>query len=237
MKAIEDERSRLAHEYEILQKIVASSSVKILAPVSGTFSSQLFSRDSEIRSSNLEEKDASQLTVLAKELANTKAYQVENGQEVAQGDAIGRIVSGENVRFFLTVKTEQRPDIQTGDKVLVELDDRTSFNSTITGVVDGNPPGYSIISGKIDYIASDRYVRTSYASLVTRRKQGIIVPLRSLIDREGQTGVLVVQKTYARFCPVEVLMVKGDQAVVSGINDTTEIVFKGMAFFEGRRVR
>lgn len=237
LKAIEDERSRLAHEYEILQKIVASSSVKILAPVSGTFSSQLFSRDSEIRSSNLEEKDASQLTVLAKELANTKAYQVENGQEVAQGDAIGRIVSGENVRFFLTVKTEQRPDIQTGDKVLVELDDRTSFNSTITGVVDGKPPGYSIISGKIDYIASDRYVRTSYASLVTRRKQGIIVPLRSLIDREGQTGVLVVQKTYARFSPVEVLMVKGDQAVVSGINDTTEIVFKGMAFFEGRRVR
>ena len=135
LKAIEDERSRLAHEYEILQKIVASASVKILAPVSGTFSSQLFSRDSEIRSSNLEEKDASQLTVLAKELANTKAYQVENGQEVAQGDAIGRIVSGENVRFFLTVKTEQRPDIQTGDKVLVELDDRTSFNSTITGVV------------------------------------------------------------------------------------------------------
>ena len=80
-------------------------------------------------------------------------------------------------------------------------------------------------------------MRTSYASLVTRRKQGIIVPLRSLIDREGQTGVLVVQKTYARFCPVEVLMVKGDQAVVSGINDTTEIVLKGMAFFEGRRVR
>ncbi len=237
LKGIEDERSRLAHQYEILQKIVASSSVKILTPVSGTFASQLVPQDLETSSSILAGKDASQLTVLANELANTKSYRVENGQEVAQGDAIGRIVSGENVKFFLTVKTEQRPDIETGDKVLVELDGKTSFNSTITGVVDGEPPGYSIISGEIDYISSDRYMRTSYASLITRRKQGIIVPFRSLIDKEGQTGVLVVQKTYARFCPVEVLMVKGEQAAVSGINDTTEIVLKGMTFFEGRRVR
>ncbi|HHY17884.1 MAG TPA: hypothetical protein GX524_07375 [Firmicutes bacterium] len=237
LKGIEDERSRLSKRVEVLRKVTASSSVKILSPVSGTFFSQLVSLDPDICSSYLSEKDASELTVLAKDLAGARTYRVETGQEVAQGDLIGRIVSGEDVRFFLTVKTEQRADVRTGDRVLIELEDKTSLGAAITGVVDGKPPGYSIISGKISYVSPDDYVRTSYTSLITRRKQGVIIPVKSLIEKDGQSGVLVVQKTYARFCTVDILMVKGDQAVVSGINEATEIVLKGMGFFEGRRVR
>ena len=63
------------------------------------------------------------------------------------------------------------------------------------------------------------------------------MPVKSLVDKNGQTGVLLVQKTYAVFHPVEVRMIKGDRAVVQGISETSEIVLKGMKFLEGRRVR
>jgi len=43
---------------------------------------------------------------------------VEDGQEVGYGDMIGRIVSGEDVKFFLVVKTEHRPDVTTWEQDL-----------------------------------------------------------------------------------------------------------------------
>ena len=77
LKGIEDERSRLSKRVEVLRKVTASSSVKILSPVSGTFFSQLVSLDPDICSSYLSEKDASELTVLAKDLAGARTYRVE----------------------------------------------------------------------------------------------------------------------------------------------------------------
>lgn len=237
LMALEDRRAQLAHQVEVMQIVASSSSVKILAPVSGVFCSQLTSLDLELSTANLVEKDASELTVLAQDLEDAVRYRVEDGQNVSHGDMVGRIVSGEDVKFFMTVKTEYRPDVKVGSKVLLELENEVSVAAKIEGVVDGKPPGYSIIFGEVEYVASDKFVRTSHASLVTRRERGIIVPFKCLVEKDGETGVLVVNKTYATFQPVEVKMVKGDQAVVQGITETSEIVLNGIKFFEGRRVR
>jgi multidrug efflux pump subunit AcrA (membrane-fusion protein) len=234
---LEDERSRLVSQVEIMQQVASSSSVKILAPVSGIFSADFMAVDSELTAANLAGMDASQLSVLAREIKDAREYRVENGQEVTYGDVVGRIVSGEDVKFCLTVKTEQRPDIKPGNKVLLETAGNQPVYCTVSGVTDGKPPGYSIISGEIDYIAPDKYVRTSHASLITRREQGVIVPVKSLLDKDGQTGVLLVQKTVAVFHPVDVRMIQGDKAVIQGISETSEIVLNGIKFFEGRRVR
>ncbi|MGI6620541.1 MAG: HlyD family efflux transporter periplasmic adaptor subunit [Bacillota bacterium] len=237
LMALEDERSDLVSQVEIMQQVASSSSVKILAPVSGIFCADIATLDPELTEARLAEMDASQLSVLAREIRETPEYRIADGQEVTFGDVIGRIVSGEEVKFCLTVKTEQRPDVRTGSKVLVEIGAGSPVACTVSGVTDGKPPGYSVISGAIGYLSPDRYVRACHASLITRREQGIIVPVKSLVDKNGQTGVLLVQKTYAVFHPVEVRMIKGDRAVVQGISETSEIVLKGMKFLEGRRVR
>ncbi|HHT85786.1 MAG: HlyD family efflux transporter periplasmic adaptor subunit [Bacillota bacterium] len=237
LMVLEDERSKLVSQVEMMQQIASSSSVKILAPVSGIFCADITALDSRLTEANLAAMDASELSVLAREIKDATEYRVEDGQEIAYGDLIGRIVSGENVKFCLTVKTEQRPDIRSGSKVLLEIGSNAPVYCTISSIIDGKPPGYSVISGEIDYLAPDRYVRASHASLITRREQGVIVPVKSLIDKNGQIGVLLVQKTYAVFHPVEVRMIRGDQAAVQGISETSEIVLNGMRFFEGRRVR
>ncbi len=237
LMGLEDQRSKLVSQVEVMQQVAVSSSVKILAPVSGTFCSQITALDVKLSAVNLAEMDASQLSVLARELKDAREGRVEDGQEVGYGDMIGRIVSGEDVKFFLVVKTEHRPDVKPGSKILLEASGNMPVYSKISGVTDGKPPGYSIISGEIDYISPDKYVRACYASVITRREQGIIVPVKSLVDKDGEIGVLLVQKTYAMFHPVDVKMIKGDQAVVQGISETSEIVLNGMKFFEGRRVR
>ena len=139
------------------------------------------------------------------------------------------------MKFCLTVKTEQQPDVRTGSKVLVEIGAGSPVACTVSGVTDGKPPGYSVISGAIGYLSPDRYVRACHA-LPHYRRTGIIVPVRAWWIRTANRRA-PGQKTYAVFHPVEVRMIKGDRAVVQGISETSEIVLKGMKFLEGRRVR
>jgi hypothetical protein len=87
-------------------------------------------------------------------------------------------------------------------------------------------------------VALDSLVRSAEVSLLVRSRSGIIVPRSALIEKDGKTGVLAVQKTYARFVAVEVLMTQGDRAVVrGGISPGDEIVTRALKFLEGKRVR
>lgn len=220
-----------------IESLVDGHVVEVKSPLSGTFFNEMVVEDLLLSSLDLSGKDASEISVLASQLSNPQPVVVENGQVVSEGEMIARIVSGSKVRFYLVLMTENRPDLVVGDKVRAEVGDTVLSNCTIADVIDGKPPGYSVISGEIDEVPPEEYVRTAHISLVTRRQEGIVVPSQSLVQKDGRIGVLTVQKTYARFCPVEVLMVRGDQAVIKGIDETSEIVFKGKAFLDGRRVR
>ena len=112
-----------------------------------------------------------------------------------------------------------------------------AVTAEISEVLDGLPPGYSIIVGSITVMPSESLVKAGQVGLTVRRRSGVIIPKSGLLEKGGRQGVLKVQKTYARFREVEVLMTKGDQAVVRGISETDEIVLKAMSFLEGRRVR
>ena len=202
----------------------------------GVFFNDIVVEDLVLSSADLSQKDASELTILCSELADSQPVSIEDGYFVSEGEMVGRVGSGENVNFYMVVKTEERPDLSIGDKAEIEMNE-SQYDCIITSVIDGKPPGYSIISGEIDYVPPEKYARTAYTWLIACKREGIIVPSQSLVEKDGQVGVLVVQKTYARFRPVEVLMVKGDQAVIKGIDETSEIVLRGMAFFDGRRVR
>lgn len=237
LSALESERAKLTKEVELIQKIASTSTVKILAPIAGTFSSKVTKLDEKVFFSDLSDKDASQLMILAKELKNAKAFSLESGCKVNQGQVIGRIVSGDKVSFFLPVKTEERPDIEPGKPVLIQFPDKTTLDAVVNAVIDGKPPGYSILVGVIEYVPFDKYEKTARIWMITKRHSGIIVPVKSLLEKNGQTGVLIVRKTFAQFCPVDVLMIKGEQAVVRGIQETDEIVLRPMKLLEGRRVR
>ncbi|HHW17706.1 MAG TPA: hypothetical protein GXX30_02225 [Firmicutes bacterium] len=237
LMAIENERARLKGEVELLEKIASQSAVRVLAPVAGTFSSTVTDVEDKVRANDISQKDASELMMLAQKVRGSRTFSIQDGQKVKQGDPIGRIISGEKVSFFLPVKTEERPDVGLGKRILIEYEDGFTLNGVVTGIRDGKPPGYSVLSGEIQYVPVDRYTYAARISLISKRFNGILVPVESILEKDGQTGVLVVQKTYARFVPVEVLMVKGDRAVIKGISETDEIVLKAAKFLEGRRVR
>lgn len=237
LSKMEEERARLAANISGIETAQAASVVSILSPASGVFSTAITAVDSKFTRAAVSEKSASELVTLAREAREAKSGLVKDGQKVLTGDVVGRVISGQEVSFYLPVKTEDKPDVKTNRRVDVTLGDGTILSAAITEVIDGRPPGYSIVVGEITVMPVDKVVKVSQIGITAKRQSGTIITRASLLEKDGRQGVLSVQKTYARFQEVEVLMTKGDKAVVRGISETDEIVLKARAFLEGRRVR
>lgn len=238
LSAIEDERARLSANLSNIAAAQKVSSVQVLAPASGTFTAEVSSIDSKFTQDALSARDASQLLALSREARESRLLTVKEGQSVGAGDAIGRVVSGQKVTFYLPVKTEDRPDVKAGREISVTFSSSgQSETAIITDVQDGKPPGYSVIVGEMSVVSVDKVVRAAAISLLLRSRSGIVIPRSAILEKDGMSGVLAVQKTYARFVPVEVLMTKGDKAAVRGISGGDEVVTRAIMFLEGKRVR
>lgn len=234
---IEEERAALAANVAAIEAAQASSVVSILSPASGVFSTEVTPVETKFTRDAVSGKNAAELAILAREARETQPKSVKDGQPVETGDILGRVVSGQNVSFYLPVRTEDKPDVRKDGRVDLSLGDGTSVQARITEVQDGKPPGYSIIVGEITLMPVQSVTKASQVGIIVKTQSGVLIPRSALIDRDGRQGVLLVQKTYARFREVQVLMVKGDQAVVKGIDETEEILLRAWGFLEGRRVR
>ncbi|MGE5578542.1 MAG: HlyD family efflux transporter periplasmic adaptor subunit [Bacillota bacterium] len=236
---IEAERARLHASVESIAAAQKASTVQVLAPASGIFVAEVSEIDAQFAPEELAKKDATQLLALSRQARDARKESVKNGQTVGAGDLLGKVHSGQNVVFYLPIKTENRPDLRSGREVEVTFTSSGQKESgVITSVEDGKPPGYSVITGEMSRVALDSLVRSTHVSLLIRSHSGIVVPRSALLEKDGKTGVLAVQKTYARFVPVEVLMTQGDRAVVrGGISPSDEIVTRALKFLEGKRVR
>jgi multidrug efflux pump subunit AcrA (membrane-fusion protein) len=237
LSSIEDQRGNLARTVALLEQALTTSKVNVLSPSAGVFSSEFTEAHKKIPGMSLSDKDASEIMALCREIKDAIEIRVEDGGSVKIGDPVGRVITGEDISFYLPVKTEERPALRQGQSVVLRLPDGTEMRSTVTSVVDARPPGYSIISGTIDVVSSRIGTGSAEVTLVASRNSGTVIPTASILEMNGETGVLIVQKTYARFAPVEILAAHGDRTVVRGISETHEIVLRPKAFLEGRRVR
>ncbi len=237
LSAIEDQRGSLAKTAAMLEQAMATSRVNILSPSAGVFSSRFSEADRKIPGLSLSDKDASEIMALCREVQDAAETRVENGKTVKMGDPIGRVVTGTDISFYLPVKTEERPALRQGQSVTLRFSDGSEARAAVTTVVDARPPGYSVISGNLDILTGQRGTGSADVTLVASRNSGTVIPTGSILEMDGETGVLLIQRTYAHFAPVEILSTQGARSVVKGISETNEIVLKPKRFLEGRRVR
>lgn len=234
---IEEERADLAAHVAAIEALQASSVVHVLSPASGIFSTEVTSIETKFTKENVAGKSAAELAILAREAREAQPANAKDGQAVQAGDILGRVVSGQGVSFYLPIKTEDKPVFREDGKVELALSDGTVLQAKVTEVHDGKPPGFSIIVGEISVMPVSSLRKVDEVGLIAKTQSGVVIPKSALMVREGHQGVLLVQKTFARFREVQVLMVKGDKAVVKGIDETNEIVLRAWGFLEGRRVR
>lgn len=236
LESREERRSAILREIAYLEQALSWAEVTVLAPEAGVFYRQVDGLEGRYYGSR--EPSAADIRASLDEALRPRSPGPFDGDRVSPGQILGKIVPEEMVRFFLPIPTEDRPSLQQGQAVTVRTTS-AAIPARIERVIDGKPPGYSVIVGSLELGLSgtEGFPRYLDITLVTSSARGLIVPSTALVHKNGTTGVLVVQKTVARFRPVEVILVKGNEAVVRGISPESQIVLRGWAFLEGKRVR
>lgn len=236
LESCEERRSAIVREIAHLEQALSWAEVTVLAPEAGVFYNQVDGLEERYHENR--EPSAADIRASLDEALRQRSQGPFDGDKVSPGQILGKIVPEETVTFFLAIPTEERPSLRQGQMVTVRTT-AADFPARIERVIDGKPPGYSVIVGALELGLSgtEGFPRYLDITLVTSSARGLIVPSTALVHKNGTAGLLVVQKTVARFQPVEVVLVKGNEAVVRGISPETQIVMRGWAFLEGKRVR
>ena len=195
LAGMEEERGRLAQNVDLIEQVASTSIITVTAPVSGVFTTSYWQGFAQLTPENIGQKDASQIISIMNQIVKDGLTEVAAAQEVKQGDYMGMIITGEPVRCYMPVKTEDRPDIIAGQRAWISLPDGSNFDATVNSVVDGIPPGYSVISCDLEPVPTGRVFLAEQTSIINKRHSGILIPVKSLITREdGQQGVLLSAK-------------------------------------------
>lgn len=236
LESCEERRGTILREIALLEQALAWAEVTVPAPEPGVFYRQVDGLEG--RYHGVREPSAADIRASLEEALRSRSQGPVDGDRVRTGQVLGKIVAEETVEFFLPILTENRPSLQQGQTVTLRTS-ATAFPARIDRVIDGKPPGYSVIIGTLEagLAGIEEFPRYLDITLVASSARGLIVPSSALVHKNGTTGLLVVQKTVARFRPVEVILVKGNEAVVRGIPPEAQIVLRGWAFLEGKRVR
>lgn len=79
--------------------------------------------------------------------------------------------------------------------------------------------------------------RTVDVELIVDRQEGILVPKKSLVQKEtGEIGVFWLRKGFVFWQDIEVIAEKGDKVVIKGLEPLTEIILTPQLVKEGQHI-
>ncbi len=79
--------------------------------------------------------------------------------------------------------------------------------------------------------------RTIDVELIVDRQEGILVPKKSLVQKEtGEIGVFWLRKGFVFWQDIEVIAEKGDKVVIKGLEPLTEIILTPQLVKEGQHI-
>lgn len=234
VESYEEQRSTIVREIARLEQALAWAEVTVLAPEAGVFYRDVDGLEGTFPYDSV--PSAAEIRVWLDQTSRLYPQGPADGDKVSSGQVLGKIVPEDTVTLLLPVATEERPDLNKGQILTV----RTSggeYQGQVKSVVDGQPPGYSVICVSVGGLPGETFPRGLDATVVAFSSRGFIVPASALIRKNGTAGVLAVHKTVARFEPVEVVLVRGKEALIRGIPQGTQICLRAWRFLEGKRVR
>lgn len=164
-----------------------------------------------------------------------------DGDSVAVGDAVFRLV--DNYTFYLYADLPGNPSLKPGDAVTVRLSPVGEAPRSATGEDAVVPAALARepFRARVALIGSesrgvgvvltiDRFVRPFLSARQWRIRvertlyRGLLVPRRSLIERAGRTGVLVLEDDQPAFQTVQVIGADARRAAVNGLAPGVRVI-------------
>lgn len=94
-------------------------------------------------------------------------------------------------------------------------------DTVVTGVLAhfdlGNEQGNLVVIKSDEQIQDLQSIRTAKVEIVTKFSEGLIIPTKCIIEKEGLKGVYIERNGLAKFVPIKVLIVDQQEALIGNL--------------------
>lgn len=97
------------------------------------------------------------------------------------------------------------------------IDSNTVVNGTLKHFDEGNEQGNLIIIKTDEQLKDFQRIRTANVEIITKYSEGLIVPLKCIVEKEGLKGVFIERSGMARFVPIKISIFNEEEALVENL--------------------
>ena len=194
-------------ELEVIQK---NNLNVIYARTSGLVSYELDGYEAVLKPESIEALKVSSILEIIKAIGEAKDKKVEDKvQGVKIVDNFEWYIASVIPKGILT-----KDDI--GKSILVRFKD--SNNTVVSGTLkhfnEGNENGNLIVVKTDEQLKNFHRIRTAEVEIITKHDEGLIVPLKSIVEKEGIKGVYIERSGMVRFAPIKISISDENEALV-----------------------
>jgi len=214
-----------------------TSKVPLQAPAAGIFSLQVDGLESICNPETWSQIDVQKLAQLEEGLGKKEHGNASDKNLVAAGVPIYKIVDNLSPSYlFLETDHSLSEWLEKGNSVEVRVPELT--DKTLKGSVEDlyQEGGKSRLLIRIPVVNNLEKMRRVSGKLILTKYEGIVIPAKMLVTKEGQTGVYLWQNGRARWQEVKVLGEVDKKVAVSGLQQGQWIITTPTLIKEGQRV-
>lgn len=230
-ETFEVDRGTLLTQKQELERQLNSTALQVKAPTAGVISYTLDGWETLLKTSDLESIGRDALT------PGQPVQQLNKTQEVKAGKALFKVVADTPWYWVAAVDKSEWEKLDPDKVTLRNPGAAAPLQASIHGFKSLDEKQVLVRFAVTPVTSESLSVRHLPLEIVKRQTKGLVLPETVLKQRQGVTGVYLVQQGVAHFTPVTVVDKQGDQVLVSGLPDKPVVVLNPGLVRDGQKVR
>jgi putative membrane fusion protein len=205
---------QLMNEKAALQEIQKNNSNVVYARTSGLVSYELDGYEAVLKPDSIQGLKVSSILEIinaAGEKNNKKNEEKQEGVKVV-----------DNFEWYIASVIPKgilsKDDIGKSIQVRFKDNNNTVVSGTLKHFDEGNENGNLIVVRTGEQLKDFQRIRTANVEIITKHKEGLIVPLKCIVEKEGLKGVFIERSGMARFVPIKIAMSNETEALVENLD-------------------
>lgn len=205
---------QLMNEKATLEQMQKNNLNVIYARTSGLVSYELDGYEAVLRPESIQELKASSIleiiNAITEKSSKKKAEKIEGVKIV------------DNFEWYIAAVIPNgllsKDDI--GKAILVRFKDidNTVVSGTLKHFNEGDEKGSLVVVRTDEQLKNFQRIRTANVEIITKHEEGLIIPTKCIVEKEGIKGIFIERSGMVRFVPIKISITDGKETLVNNLD-------------------
>lgn len=209
---------KLIQEKKTLEEIQRNNLNVIYARTSGVVSYELDGYEEMLKPENIKTLKASNIQSVLEGLTG-KSKKGKEKDKIEKSEGV-KVVDNFEWYIAAIVPANTVNEEQIGKTFKVRFSDinNTLVSGTLVRYDAGNEKGSLVVIKTDEQLKDFQRIRLSNIEIITKRSEGMIIPDRCLVEKDGLKGVYIDRSGMVKFVPVKILLHSGKEILVENLS-------------------